>query len=124
MSFTINGQKYEGAKYDFNTHCEFDALGVNPLEITTKPMPVLRAYLSISSGMSITEAGEELEQHYLNGGKFEEIGACLIQEMDASDFFMKMIENAKEEADKKKAEKETEETPEKTKRVRSMKKNA
>lgn len=118
MSFKINGKTYEGAKYDFNTHCDFDALGVNPLEITTKPMPVLRAYLSISTGMSITEAGEELEKHFINGGNFEELGATLIKEMEASSFFMTMIEKVKATAESQ------ESSEEKPKRTRSTKKNA
>lgn len=123
MSFKINGKSYEGAKYDFNTHCEFDAMGVNAMEITTKPAPVLRAYFAISTGMSVTEAGNELEKHFLNGGKFDELTAELIKEMDRSDFFMTMIEKAKESLEE--TENQTEETPdsqEKTKRVRSTKK--
>ena len=56
MKFTINGTEYEGAKYDYNTHCDFDAMGVNVLTIRKNPLPVIRAYLAISSGMDLHEA--------------------------------------------------------------------
>ena len=113
MTFTINGNKYEAAKYDFNTHCEFDSLGVNVLSLRENPLPVLRAYLSISSGMSLVECGKELEQHIIKGGDFAEMITVLAKEMNASDFFMAITGQKKE----------TTEAPEKAKRTRSTKKN-
>jgi len=114
MSFKINGKTYEGAKYDFNTHCEFDALGVNVLTLRENPLPVLRAYLSISSGMDLISCGNELEKHIINGGTLAEMIGELAKEMNASDFFMAVTGQKK---------KEETEAPEKIKRTRSTKKN-
>lgn len=122
MTFTINGKEYESAKYDFNTHCEFDSLGVNAIEISTKPLPVLRAYLAICGDMSLEKAGKELEKHFVNGGKLEEITTCLIKELDASDFFTAMVTKLKETMTED--EEPQEEAPAKTKRARSTKKSA
>ena len=87
MKFKVNGKEYEGAKYDFNTHCEFDSMGVNPLMLKDNPLPVIRAYLAISSGMTLTEAGNELEKHFIGGGDFTEIIVNLAKELNESDFF-------------------------------------
>lgn len=114
MKFTINGKNYDGAKYDFNTHCEFDALGVNVLTLRENPLPVLRAYLSISSGMDLISAGNELEQHIINKGTLAEMITALAKEMNQSDFFIAITGQQKEE---------TKEAPVKTKRTRSTKKS-
>lgn len=98
MKFTINGTEYEGAKYDFNTHCDFDALGVNVLELQNKPLPVLRAYLSICSGMRINECGTELEKHLVGGGNLAEMISVLAKEINESDFFMAVMGQAKTES--------------------------
>lgn len=117
MSFTINGQKYDGAKYDFNTHCEFDAMGVNPLMLKANPLPVIRAYLSISSGLSLAESGNELEQHIIKGGKLTEIITALAKEMNDSAFFTAITKEMTESPEKA-------ESQAKTKRVKTTKKNA
>lgn len=115
MKFKVNGVEYEGAKYDFNTHCEFDAMGINVLSVMKKPLPVIRAYLAISTGMDIEAAGKELEKEFLKGGDFSDIMNCLAKECNESDFFMKMVE------DNLKAAEET--STEKTKRGKTTKVN-
>jgi hypothetical protein len=110
MEFTINGKTYEGAKYDFNTHCEFDALGVNALSLSANPLPVLRAYLSICSGMDLITCGKELEQHIVGGGNLAEMITLLAKEINNSDFFMAITKSQK--------------TEEKTKRTKDTKKSA
>lgn len=87
MKFTVNGTEYEGAKYDYNTHCDLSEMGVNALEIRKKPESVARAYFAISSGLSTQEAGEEIEKHIIGGGDLSGIIIALLQEMDQSDFF-------------------------------------
>ena len=118
--FTINGKNYEGAKYDFNTHCDFDALGVNVLTLRENPLPVLRAYLSISSGMSLIDSGKELEKHIINGGTLAEMIGSLAKEMNNSDFFMALTGQMKEETEAQETETKA---PAKTKRTKSTKKN-
>lgn len=87
MKFTVNGNEYEGAKYDFNTHCNLSEMGVNALDIRKKPESVARAYFAISSGLTTQEAGEEMEKHIIAGGDLSEIIIALLTEMDQSDFF-------------------------------------
>lgn len=107
MTFTINGKKYESAKYSFNTHCRFEELGANALELQRKPTIVCRAYLAICGDMSLEEAGEEIEQHFINGGDLSEMIIAFAKELNESGFFMAMIERAKEPEEKKKPTKTT-----------------
>ena len=103
MKFTINGNEYEGAKYNYNTSCQFEEMGVNISDIAKKPMGVMRAYLAISSGMDMEDAGNEIEQHLIGGGDLTEIQSALAKEMSDSGFFKRLLEMATQ----------TDETPEK-----------
>ena len=123
MRFKVNGVEYEGAKYDFNTHCEFDAMGINVMSVRRRPLPVIRAYLAISTGMDLEEAGKELEQEFLKGGDFSDIMNCLAKECNNSDFFMKLVEENQKAAEEKTEEPEEEAPKEKTKRGKTTKKN-
>ena len=98
MKFTINDKVYEGAKYDMNTHCLFEEYKTDVLLIQKQPLSVLRAYLSISSGMDLDEAGKEIEAHIIKGGKLEDISKALLTEMDQSDFFLAMVGGKKKPA--------------------------
>ena len=97
MKFTVNGTEYDGAKYNFNTHCALSEMGVNPLEIRKRPESVARAYFAISSGLTVEEAGDEIEQHIINGGDLSEIVIALLKEMDQSDFFRSIVQKTKSE---------------------------
>ena len=109
MKFTINGNEYEGAKYDYNTHCAFQEYGVTALDIRKKPESVLRAYLAISTGMTPEEAGEEIEKHIIGGGNLEELAIGLIKEMGKSDFFQAIVKKNQTE-DKPKRGRKSEST--------------
>ena len=100
MKFTINGKEYESAKYSFNTHCQFDEMGVNVLDIKNKPFSILRAYFSISSGMDLDTCGDELEAHIMNGGKLDDITTVFLKELDKSDFFRSLVGNPKKKEKK------------------------
>lgn len=103
MTFTINGKEYEGAKYNYNTSCLFEEMGVNVSEIAKKPQSVLRAYLAISSGMDLDDAGNEIEAHLINGGDLSEIQSAFAKELSESGFFKSLLEIAsKDETPKKK----------------------
>lgn len=123
MRFKVNGVEYEGAKYDFNTHCEFDAMGINVMSVRKRPLPVLRAYLAISTGMDVEEAGNELEKEFLKGGDFSDIMNCLATECNNSDFFTKLVEENLKAAEEAKKKSEEEAPKEKTKRGKTTKTN-
>ena len=97
MKFTINGKEYEGAKYNYNTSCAFEEYGVAVSDIVLTPMNVLRAYLSISSGMDIYEAGNEIEAHLIAGGDIQDIQKALGHEMSESGFFQTLLNKVKED---------------------------
>ena len=97
MKFTVNGTEYEGVKYNFNTHCTLSEMGVNPLEVRKKPESVARAYFAVSSGLTVDEAGEEIEQHIINGGDLSGIIVAMLKEMEQSDFFRSIIQKTKDE---------------------------
>lgn len=105
MKFTVNGTEYEGAKYDFNTHCEFDAMGVSVLDAQNKPLPVLRAYLAISTGMNIAMAGKEIEKHLIDGGSLNDMMLCLTTEVTNSDFFIALMKRQEEKPKRSKTTK-------------------
>lgn len=97
MKFTINGKEYEGAKYNYNASCQFEEMGVNIADIGKKPFGIIRAYFAISSKMDLEDAGNEIEQHIINGGDLEEIQAALGKELSDSGFIKSLQERAKEE---------------------------
>ena len=115
---TINGKQYELAKYTYNTSCELEEMGADVNVLLTKPNTLVRAYLAISGGMSPMQAGEEIEQHYMNGGNMDEFVKEMLGEVKNSGFFQtRMKQLTKEE--------ETEEALVPTvKKRRSTKKNA
>ena len=97
MRFTINGNEYEGAKFDFNTYCSFEEMNVDVSKMADKPILAIRAYLAISTGMSLAAAGNEIENHVVNGGDLSGIMDALVKEMSASDFFTALTGRKKSE---------------------------
>lgn len=103
MKFTVNGKEYEGAKYNYNTSCEFEEMGVSIAELGRKPQSVMRAYLAISGGMDLDDAGNEIEQHLINGGTLTDIQNAFAKELSDSGFFKSLLNLTKEdEAQEKK----------------------
>ena len=100
-TFTINGKEYEGAKYDYNTSCLFEEMGIQVSEIGKKPQSVLRAYLAISSGMDVEEAGKEIEAHIVSGNSLTEMSNVFAKELSESGFFQSLIAKSEETAEKK-----------------------
>ena len=99
MKFTINGKEYEGAKYNFNTSCQFEEMGVNIADIGKKPFGVLRAYLAISGKMDLEKAGDEIEKHIVSGGDLDEMQAVLSKELTDSGFIKSLQARATEETE-------------------------
>lgn len=91
-TFTLNGKEYKAHAFDFNLLCELEEVGVSLEDIGTKPMTILRAYVSICIGKGKEYAGTEMQNHVINGGSFDEIMDILGKEIDESDFFQQMGE--------------------------------
>ena len=96
MKFTINGTEYEGAKYDYNTHCDMKDMGVDISKFTKNPEGIIRAYLAVSSGMDLRMAGDEINEHIINGGSLDGIMEALANEVNNSGFFQKAKGSKKE----------------------------
>lgn len=113
MRFTINGTEYEGAKYDFNTYCTMAEMGVDVDVIFSKPLVASRAYLAVSGNMTLEQAGDELEAHFIAGGNIKELSDALAEELQTSGFFQTMVDKMKAQAEetlkKKKVKRKKEE---------------
>ena len=87
MRFTINGNEYEGAKYNYNTHCDMKEMGCDIAKFSKNPEGVLRAYFAVSSGLSLEQAGNEIEAHLIGGGSLNDLAGALQEEVTKSGFF-------------------------------------
>lgn len=107
-TFTINGKKHTAAPFDFNLVCDLEEKGIQMEEMSKKQMSTLRAYLALCTGMSIEQAGKELEAHKIAGGSFEEISRAFNSEMEKSDFFRSLTQTAEEKTGENQSEEEAE----------------
>lgn len=103
--FTVNGKSYKSKELDFNAMCDLEDMGVSMVDIKSKSMSLIRAYLAFCGNISAEEAGNEVMLHLKNGGKFDEIMEELKSAIENSDFFQILKERAEEED----AENQTEE---------------
>lgn len=103
--FVVNGNKYQSKEFDFNMICDLEDMGITIEEISKKPRAVIRAYFALCAGKGKDFAGKEMEAHLIAGGSLECISDAMSEEMEKSDFFRKL----REEAEKKAAEEQGEE---------------
>lgn len=106
-TFEINGKEYSGKPFDFNLVCDLEDMGVTIENMTEKVYGTVRAYIALCMNSSRAEAGREMEEHYINGGDFEEAAEVMTEEMEKSDFFQELIKRAKAETAKAQTEKKT-----------------
>lgn len=109
---TINGKVYQAREVDFNFVCELGNEGITLTEITKKMFPAIRVYAAYCMGLDPELAGEEINNHILNGGDFSELLNVFQQKAEESGFFQalgKKEEKATTASTKKKNSK-TEET--------------
>lgn len=86
-SFTVNGVKYTAKEFSYNVICDLEEMGVQLSDFGTKPMSMVRAYLSICAGKDADFAGKEIEEHIIKGGSLEDIMNAISDAMDKSGFF-------------------------------------
>lgn len=97
-TFKVNGKTYKSKELDFNAMCDLEDMGVSLVDIKSKSLSLIRAYLSFCGNMSVEEAGNEVMLHLQNGGKFDKIMEELKTAIENSDFFRILKERAEEEA--------------------------
>lgn len=106
---TVNGKEYKAKPFDFNLICDLEDMGISLEEMGNKKMSMVRAYFALCAGKGNEFAGKELNAHFVNGGKFEDIISAMNEEMEISDFFQAFnktaetenTENQTEESEKK-----------------------
>lgn len=109
-TFTVNNITYTAKPFDFNLVCDLEDMGINLQQANEKPMSAVRAYFALCTGRGKAFSGEQIEQHIINGGNFEEIMSAMSQEMEKSDFFRSLNKNKEtentEDSGKKRTKKE------------------
>lgn len=95
-TFTINGVTYQAREFDFNTVCDLEEMGISLEEAQKKPMSTVRAYFALHLNGDKELAAKQLQEHLLNGGKFEDVIKVMLEKMDDSDFFRQLNQNKKE----------------------------
>lgn len=91
--FTVNEKKYVAKPFTFNLMCDFEDLGVSLSDMANKSMSTVRTYFAICAGIGLSEAGQEIETHIINGGSIEPIAEAMSKELESSDFFRSLNKN-------------------------------
>lgn len=84
---TINGRSYEAREIDFNFICDLQEAGINIFDLGNKILPSCRAYVAYCMGVSQEVAGEEMNQHIIKGGTFDDFITVFTEKINSSDFF-------------------------------------
>lgn len=111
-TITINGKVYKARELDFNFLCELADNEIELTEISKKIFSSVRVYVAYCMGVDLSIAGDEINQHIINGGKFDEIIETFNAKAEESDFFQALgNSNSKKETTKRSTKKkETEES--------------
>lgn len=84
---TINGHSYPAKELDFNFLCELDEAGIQVTDIGNKIMSVIRVYAAFCMGTSHEIAGNEINQHVINGGELKDVIDVFGEKAENSGFF-------------------------------------
>ena len=95
-TFNLNGITVVAKEFDFNALCELDNYGVSMQDIGSKPMAFVRAYVAYCMNDSIEMAGQNINDHVINGGKLDDIFGVINTEMEKSGFFRALEGGPKE----------------------------
>lgn len=98
--FTVNGAEYKAKPFDFNLVCDLEDMGIQLEEMGNKKMSMTRAYFALCAGKGSGFAGKELNEHFVKGGKFEDVIEAMNKEMESSDFFQALSKTAETESAK------------------------
>ena len=96
-TFVINDKRYTSKEFTFGTIRKFEGMGLSMADIQSKPMTLVAAYLSYCANISIDAADEEINEHIIKDGSFDEILKIITEEMNNSRFFQHL--NKKQEAE-------------------------
>lgn len=83
----INGKEYKALEFDFNMICDLEDMGISMEEAGEKPMKMVRAYIGLCMGVPKEVAGNEMQNHIINGGDFSDAISVMMEMLEKSDFF-------------------------------------
>lgn len=92
----INGIEYRNIPLDFNAVCKLEDMGVDITNVDEKVMTTARAYVALCMHKPVSVAGQEIEQHVMNGGTLNEIYEAFAAEVEKSGFFQALQKQAEE----------------------------
>lgn len=105
----INGKEYKIPELDFNMICDLESVGVSILNLDQKPISSLRGFLSVIGKMPLEVAGQEIQEHLINGGNIDDVVTEIMIAMVDSGFFQALL-SPEEKEDLKKDVQEMKET--------------
>lgn len=93
----INGKTYTVPELDFNAMCELEEMGVVLNEMDKKVLTTVRGFLALAMNSDMENAGRELEEYIVSGGKIEAIVEEINRAVSESGFFQALSQKAKTE---------------------------
>lgn len=108
-TFTVNGRKYIGRVFDFNTAADLDFMGLSVSDFGKKNLAMARAYLALYNGNDIEWAGREIQAHIVGGGNLTDLFEVFGNSVSDSDFFQAITANKETETQQESEEKTEEE---------------
>ena len=93
-TFELNGKTVKAVPADYNLFCELSLADIELDQVFTKPMAVARFYVATCLGISIENAGKEIENHIINGGNLDDVLEVFRTELEESGFFRHLLEMA------------------------------
>ena len=95
----INGKDYKEAEIDFNAVCELEDMGIKIFNLKgVSGLKIARAYTALCMGGAemLDVAGSEINNHIINGGKFDVITDAFSKAVKESGFFQALNTTAEE----------------------------
>ena len=87
INLVINEKKYQAKELDFNFLCALGEVGIEIQDIGKKFFPAIRCYAAYCMGVDSEIAGNEINEHIIKGGSFNDVIEVFNQKAEESDFF-------------------------------------
>lgn len=88
----INNKVVVIKNIDFSAICELEDLGLDVSKVGSKTFSSVRSAVAFHMGISLDDAGKEIENHIKNGGKLDAL-VPLLEAIVESDFFQALAQN-------------------------------
>jgi hypothetical protein len=86
--FKLNGKEYKDIEITYNVVADLEERGIDLQNLgKNKTLSTIRAIIAVAFNGNIEAAGHEINQHLLNGGKFEDLVQIVQKAVETSGFF-------------------------------------